>query len=129
MAAADPKAGEEDHGEGQQDASLDDRVGSLEAGQQSLSGKIDQILGILSKDGGGGHGDEPTDPPQRGGTPGSIAHQIREQLDKRDREDAARKKEDERDGTITALREQVAALTEQEPTPPPRRVERLMGWT
>lgn len=127
MAKAEPQADE--GSEGQQGSTLDDRVGALEAGQDSLTGKVDQILGILSKGGdGGGHASEPTEPEPRGGTPAGIAHQIREQLDKAEAERAARDKEAGRESELTQLKEQVRSLTEAEPTPPPSRKARIMGW-
>lgn len=117
-------------GEGQQDQALSERVGALEAGQDSLTGKVDQILGILSKGGdGGGHGSEPTEPEPRGGTPGGIAHEIREQLDKAEAERAARDKEAGRESELAQLKEQVRSLAEAEPVPPPTRKARIMGWT
>lgn len=122
--------GEDGGGDGQEDSALDQRVRSLEAGQESLSAKIDRILGIISGDkGDGGHAAEATEPPQQGGTPGGIAHEIRAQLDKAERERQARAKEDGRDSEVAQLKEQVRALAETEPAPPPSRRARIMGWT
>lgn len=99
------------------------RMDQLEAKQETLSGKLDQILGIL------GSKDKPADgPADPAGSP-DIASQIREQLAERDRQAAAANAEAERDGTVAALRAKVEELTEQAPAPMPRRVERLMGWT
>ena len=103
---------------------LDGRVSSLETGQETLTQKIDKLLGIVGADGPGdgqdGHDGE--------GTGTNIAHEICAQLDKRDREakDAADKASltDE----IGQVKAKVAELAEKPPAPMPRRVEKLMGW-
>lgn len=114
-------------GDGAPDGTLDQRVDRLEAGQQSLSDKLDTIIGKL-----GGQGDDDGTPTAQasepGGSPGGIAEEIRAQLEERDRRNAARAKDDERDGTIASLQQKVAELTEQQPQSMPRRVEKLMGW-
>ena len=127
MAKADPPADGE--GEGQQDQALGERVTSLEAGQETLTSKVDRILNIVSGSGGGGHDGEPTEPEPRGGTPGGIAHQIREQLDKAQAEREAKDKEAGRESELAQLKEQVRSLAEAEPAPPPTRKARIMGWT
>jgi hypothetical protein len=102
---------------------LDQRVSSLETGQQNITEKIDKLLGIV----GAGHDDKATDPQQpAGGT--NVAHEIRQQLDERDA--AARKKaeEDGLKGTVTELQTKLSELTEQAPAPPPKRVHKIMGW-
>lgn len=106
---------------------VDQRIASLEAGQTGLENKIDRILGIIS---GGGPDDD--DDPGDGGQPagsGSIAHEIRAQLDKRDREAkdaAARASLTDELGQVKA---RVAELAEKPPAPMPRRVEKIMGWS
>lgn len=114
-------------GESQPDESLGARVGQLEAGQDSLAGKVDKILGIISGGGGqdgdgGGHGEEPT-----GGAP-NIAHEIRAQLAERDRksrEDAEKKTLSDE---LAGVKARIAELAEKQPEPMPRRVEKFMGW-
>ncbi len=106
------------------DTGLGQRVESLEHGQESLSHKLDKILGIIS---GGPDDDDPGDGSQPAGTP-NIAHEIRAQLDERDRKakadaDAASVKDQL--GQVTA---KVAELAEKAPEPMPRRIEKLMGW-
>jgi hypothetical protein len=102
---------------------LDQRVSSLEAGQESLSQKLDKILGIVGGAGPaeGGHPDEDKGAP-------NIAHEIRAQLDQRD---AAAKKQADEDAlknTVGEVKAKVAELAEKPPAPMPRRVERIMGW-
>jgi hypothetical protein len=102
---------------------LDQRVSSLETGQQSLSEKLDKVLGIVS----GGHDDQGSDPDGKGSP--NIAHEIRAQLDARDardREDAEKKSIAEQ---LAATQAKVAELAEKPPAPMPRRVEKIMGWS
>jgi hypothetical protein len=115
-----------DAGQDDGDEGLEDRVGQLETGQQSLTAKVDQILGIVSgssNDAGGGGGDQ--DPP---GQPGSIAEEIRVQLDDRDAKNAAAADDAAKTDRLGALETKVAELAEKPPAPMPRRVEKFMGW-
>jgi hypothetical protein len=97
--------------------------GDLPKRVSSLEGKIDRILDMVTG-GGGDDNPEHVEP----GAP-NIAHEIRQQLDQRDRE--AKKKADE-DGVKAELGEvktKLAELAEKPPAPMPRRIERLMGWS
>jgi hypothetical protein len=107
-------ADDEDTGsESQEGEGLEARVSGLEAGQQGLAGKIDQILGIIQ--GGGGRQPEAKAPAPAG----NVADEIRQQLDLIDREKKGR---DE----IEGLKTKVAELSETPPEPQPRRVEKFM---
>jgi hypothetical protein len=103
---------------------LDGRVSSLETGQESLSQKLDKLLGIVGADGPGdgqdGHEGE--------GTGTNIAHEIRAQLDKRDADAKKKADEDALKNTVGEVQAKVAELAEKAPEPMPRRVERIMGW-
>jgi hypothetical protein len=121
-----PKDGQ---GQGQQDQALSDRVGKLEAGQDSLAGKLDQVLSMLSGGKDGEHPKEPTAPAAGPGNPAGVAHEIRAQLDERDRKEREKKDADATAGTLAELKATVAQLTEKQPDPEPRRVERIMGWS
>jgi hypothetical protein len=103
---------EDTSGESQEGESLEGRVSGLEAGQQGLAGKIDQILGIIQ--GGGGQREAKAPAPA-----GNVADEIRQQLDLIDREKKGR---DE----IEGLKTKVAELSETPPEPQPRRVEKFM---
>ena len=107
------------------DSGLDERVAKLETGQETLSEKVDKILGIVSGHGGtedgGGHEDQPT-----GGT--NIAHEIRAQLEERDRKNAADAAERAKSDRLAAAEAKLAELSEKPPEPMPRRIERIMGW-
>jgi hypothetical protein len=104
---------------------LDERVSSLETGQQSMTQKIDQILGIV---GGGDHPDQGTDPKEpAGGT--NVAHEIRQQLDERDAKARADAEKNGLSQTVAEVQAKVAELAEKPPAPMPRRVERFMGWS
>jgi len=95
------------------------RIDQLEARIEGQESKLDQILGMLS-------GGSKPDAPAGEAPPADIASEIREQLAKRDREEAAKRAEAERDGTLASLQAKVAELSEQPPAPMPRRVERIM---
>lgn len=105
---------------------LDQRVSSLETGQESITQKIDKLLGLVSGD---GHDDEGTDDPGQPGVGTNIAHEIRQQLDAKAKEDAAKAKEDGLHQTVGELKTKVSELAEKPPAPMPRRVEKLMGWS
>jgi hypothetical protein len=117
----DPGQGD---GQGQGGPPLDKRVADLEAGQSTISEKIDKILGVLD----GGSGKPKEDPPAGPGGGRSVAEEIRAQFEERDRKAA----EDARRGEDKSWRESVdkalKGLAERTPEPPPRRVEKVMGW-
>jgi hypothetical protein len=106
----------------QPEQGIDARVAALETGQETLSGKLDQILGII---GDGGHGGKPAGPEP----PATVGDEIRAQLDARDARARADSAQAARDSDLTTLKEQVAALAEKPPEPLPRRIERIMGWS
>lgn len=114
---------QEDSGPGD---GLDQRVAKLETGQSTLEDKVDKILGIVSgghgEDGGqGGHEEQPSGGP-------TIAHEIRAQLDERDRKAAAEAERQAGSDRLAAAEAKLAELSEKPPEPMPRRVERIMGW-
>jgi hypothetical protein len=104
---------------------LDQRVGRLEAGHESMTHKLDRILGLV---GGGGHDDEATEDKGQGGAP-NIAHEIRQQLDERDRQAREQADKDGLKSTVGELQTRLSELTEKPPAPLPRRIEKLMGWS
>ena len=106
---------------------LDQRVSSLETGQDSLSEKLDKILGIVGV--GGGRDDEPTGQDGQPGGGTNIAHEIRQQLDERDAAAARKAEDDGLKSTVGELQAKLSELAEKPPAPMPRRVERLMGWS
>src|SRR5215472_1660583 len=106
------------------DDGLSARVDNREAGQTTLTEKLDQVLGIL------GGKDKPaaaTVPDDDGkGHPASVAAEIRAQLAERDRKAAADRDQAARDGVLQDLQAKVASLAETPPAAPPRRSTRLM---
>jgi hypothetical protein len=104
---------------------LEDRVAGLEAGQQSLSGKVDQVLAAL----GGGKDPAPAGDGKDPAPAGGVAAEIRQQLDERDARERAAAAERDRDGRLGALEQSVKDMGEKAPAPLPRRVEKMMGWT
>jgi hypothetical protein len=105
------------------DAGLDQRVESLEHGQESLGQKLDRILGLMSGPGD----DDPGDGGQPAGAP-NIAHEIRQQLDERDRKAKADAEAASLKDQLGAVTAKVTELAEKPPAPMPRRVEKIMGW-
>lgn len=119
---------EHEHSESQDaGGTLENRVGALESGQQTLSGKIDQVLSLL----GGGGKEKPAEPaqPPGGGRPeDGIALEIRRQLDERNARAAADEEKASTAREVDSLKQQVQALSERKPEAPVRRVEKAMGW-
>lgn len=97
----------------------------VEARVDSLESKVDQILGIL---GGGGKpaSDDDQQKPEPG--PANVAEEIRQQLDERDRRNAAAADQQTASDRLGALETRVSELAEKPPETMPRRVEKLMGW-
>jgi hypothetical protein len=102
---------------------LDGRVSSLETGQETLTQKLDKLLGIVGADSGQDGGDGGHEPE---GT--NIAHEIRAQLDKRDAEVKRKADEDGLKSTVAEVQTKLSELTEKQPAPMPRRVEKFFGW-
>lgn len=104
-------------------AEQDKRIGDLEAGQQTILGKLDQLLGgNPPKAAAGG------DAPQAPRPPANIAEEIRQQLDARDAKHRADAETKARDDRLAALETKTSELAEKSPEPLPRRVEKFMGW-
>lgn len=103
---------------------INQRVASLEAGQESMSQKIDKILGMVSGDtreqDTGEHEDKPT------GT--NVAHEIRAGIEAHEKEKAAAEAEQGKADRLAAAEARIAELSEKPPAPMPRAVERIMGW-
>jgi hypothetical protein len=95
---------------------LDARVGALETGQETMSGKIDRILNLIS---GGdkteAHAEETT------GAPENVAEEIRAQLTARDAKAKADADEQARTDRLAAAEAKIAELAEKPPEPLLRR--------
>jgi hypothetical protein len=89
------------------DTGLDQRVSTLETGQQSILSKLDQLL------------TGPPEPAEAEQPAVSISEEIRKQLDQRDRRRA--KAEPETPAPA-------APEPEKPPVPPVRRIHKIMGW-
>lgn len=100
-------------------AEQDKRIADLEAGQQTILGKLDQLLG-----------GKPAEPDGKTGTPppSNIAEEIRQQLDARDAKNQADADAKATKDRLAAVEAKTSELSEKPPDPLPRRVERLMGW-
>jgi hypothetical protein len=108
---------------------LDQRVSSLETGQQTITGKVDQILGILGKGEHAAQGTAQTEEAAKLDAPSNVADMVRRQLDERDakaKADAAAKGQTDRLG---ALETTVSELAEKPPAEPVKRRHKIMGWT
>ena len=96
----------------------------LAARQDTLDGKLDQILAVLRKQ--PATAKEPAG--QEKDPPTSVAEEIRAQLDERDRKAAADKAAADGDAWRKGVDEKLAGMAEQAPEPPVRRIEKIMGW-
>jgi hypothetical protein len=91
----------------------------LAARQDSLEGKLDQILGIIGKGEGEAQGKAEEHEAAKLDEPTSVADEIRRQLEDRDR---AKANEDWKAGVDQKL----ATVPEQKPETPVRKIERVM---
>ena len=97
-----------------------DNSGSIEQRVDTLETKLDRILGILDRD-----DDGPAPEPDSGGG-SNIAHEIRAQLDARDKQRAADDKAKADSDRVGALETRVNELAEKPPQAPLRRSTRFM---
>jgi hypothetical protein len=119
-------AKEPDQQDDQRDASP--TAAELAARQDSLEGKLDQILGILGTKEGQAQGKAQDARTAELDAPTSVAEEIRTQLEERDRKAKADAAAAEHGQWKTKVDETLAAMTEQAPEPPARKIEKLMGW-
>jgi len=80
--------------------------------QDQLDGKLDQILAVIGKKPDAPAGPEGKDPP------GSVAEEIRQQLDERDRKAAADKQAADQDTWRKSVDERLAGMAEKPPGEP-----------
>ena len=60
--------------------------------------------------------------------PTSVADEIRQQLDERDRRKADEDGKKAADDRLGAVEQTLREMTEQDPVPPVRRIHKIMGW-
>jgi hypothetical protein len=101
--------------EPQPQQALDQRVSSLETGQENLTDKVDKILGIVS---GGGHDDDPTGGQDKTGG-ATVAQEIREGVDRLKALADAQEKAGAKPKAETVE-------PEKPPVPPVRRITKFM---
>lgn len=106
------------------EATQDERIDRLEAGQQTLSQKIDQILGIVSSKPAGQSASPES--PGPAGRPADIGEQVRAELARAEQERAASEAAEAEKSDREQIREAAAKLREVAPQPPQRRSERVM---
>jgi hypothetical protein len=103
-------------------------LAELAARQDTLDGKLDQILGVLGKTERGAQGKAQDARTAELDAPTNIAEEIRAQFEERDRRERASKEA----GDLASWRKDVdSALTglkEHQPEPPARGIEKVMGW-
>jgi uncharacterized protein YceH (UPF0502 family) len=97
---------------------LSKRVDSLEAGQNTILSKLDQLLG-----------GKPAAPADAPAPAGNVADEIRAQLEERDRKAAADADARGQADTLAGLQAKVAELAEKPPVDMPTRRAKIMGWT
>lgn len=115
--------GEQDTG--QEAGPLEDRVDALETGQESLSGKVDQILGLLQGK-GKPHATAQQATETRLEASSTIADEVARELARAREKEDREARERGQAGELAAVKEQLAAMSEKPPRPPVRRVTRLM---
>jgi hypothetical protein len=91
----------------------------LAARQDSLEGKLDQILSIIGKGEGEAHDAAQEHEEKKLDAPTSVADEIRRQLEDRDR---AKSEQDWKAG----VEQKLATVSEQKPETPVRKIERVM---
>ena len=105
--------------------SVEERVDRLEAGQQTLSDKLDQLIGMVSRK-PPGHADERDGPTGSAGRPASIEEQVQAELARAERERQAAADAQAEKSDREQIKDQLAKLREAPPVQPQRRSERVM---
>lgn len=104
--------------------SVEERVDRLEAGQQTMTEKLDQILGVLSKRPVRSASEDEQHGPA--GRPASVEEQVRAELQRAEQERAAADAAEAEKSDRETIKEQLAKLKEAAPVAPQRRSERVM---
>ena len=104
--------------------SVEERVDRLEAGQQTLTQKLDQILGIVSRKPPGQAAEDAGRGPA--GRPASVEEQVQAELARAERERADAAAAEAEKSDREQIKEQLAKLHEVAPAPPQRRSTRVM---
>jgi archaellum component FlaC len=107
------------------DDTLETRVGDLETKQDTMSGKLDQILGILSS-GSKTHEAAEQHEEQHLDRPTSVMEQVRAELARAKQEDADEAAAAQEKSELEDLKERVKGLGETRPQSPQPRRERAM---
>jgi hypothetical protein len=93
-----------------------------------LEAKVDAVIDRLSGLVGGAHKDATSTTQERLDAPGAMAEEVRKELARAERERIAAETEQQREARLKAVEDKVVPLTEKVPLPPPRKIERIMGW-
>lgn len=101
------------------DNGLEDRVEKLETGQQSIIGKLDELLTA-------GHRKAEEHQETRLGRPTSVEDQVRAELERKDREAAEKADKDAERAERESIKERLAKLAEVAPAAPQPRRQRFM---
>lgn len=101
---------------------LDERVDRLEAGQDTLSQKLDQILGIVTSKPAAPEGTG-TSP---GGRPPDVESMVRAELARAEHERKAAADAEAEKSDRETIKEQLAKLREAAPVPPQPRAQRVI---
>lgn len=105
---------------------LEDRVERLESGQTTMSGKIDEILGLIRGGAGKAHDAAADHEENRLDRPTTVEEQVRAELARADAERQAAADKDAEKSEMEQLKANVAALRETPPVPPQPKRERFM---
>jgi len=103
----------------QPEGDLTDRVERLETGQQTITEKLDELLGIT-------HARAEKQEEQRLDRPSTVAEQVRAELARAEEEKAAEQKRAEKEAEQETLAQRLARLEESPPVQPQPRRQRIM---
>lgn len=103
-------------------------LAELAARQDTLDGKLDQILTALGKGERGAQGKAQEARTAELDAPTNIAEEIRAQFAERDRRESASKSATELAEWRKSVDSALTGMREQQPEPPARRIEKVMGW-
>lgn len=103
-------------------------IKELSERQDRTESKLDQILGILGKTKDNTQANAAEGRAKELDAPTSIAEEIRQQFEERDRQAKAAADRKSGEDRLTAVETSVKEIAERAPEPPARRIEKIMGW-
>lgn len=103
-------------------------IKELSERQDRTESKLDQILAVLGKTRDNAQANAREGQERKLDAPTSIAEEIRQQFEERDRKAAADAEHKSREDRLAAVETSLKEIAEKAPEPPARRIEKIMGW-